>query len=98
MKNHFSILICFSLLLVGCASYPNYYIKDSTITTQQTTQQMSPPVQAWGVAPVPFVGNAAYFVPPVYGWGTGGWGGGGWGGGGWGGWGGGGWNRWGGCW
>lgn len=33
-----TLLSC-SIALVGCASYPNYYIQDSTITTQQQAYQ-----------------------------------------------------------
>lgn len=33
-----SLLSC-SFALIGCSSYPNYYIQDSTITTQQQAYQ-----------------------------------------------------------
>lgn len=82
------------LFLTGCASYPNYYIKDSTITSQQQTTQ---PVVAAPIGGIVYgEANPVFYTPPVFttpaggGW----WGGGGWGGGwgrGWGGWGG-------GCW
>lgn len=82
MKN---ILLLSVLLLVGCASYPNYYIKDSTITTQETTQAYQQPYYGgyggWN--------NNVVYVPPV--WGNGYWGG--WYGNSWG-WG---WRGWG-CW
>lgn len=91
MKFAIKLFVAFGMIaMTGCASYPNYYIKDSTITSQQQTA--AAPV---GVpyATVPYSSSPVFFIPPVYGWGTGGYWGGGWGG--WGGWG---WNRGWGCW
>lgn len=53
------ILCCFSLLVASCASYPNYYIKDSTIT--QTSQVVQPPVASYGYG---------WYPAPVYSWGA----------------------------
>jgi len=90
------LLLCCLIFLTGCATYPNYYIKDSTITSQQQTTQ---PVVGAPIGGIVYgEANPVFYTPPIFTTPAGG----GWWGGGWGGWGGWGWGRgwgWGGgCW
>jgi len=71
-KSFLTALICFCF--VGCATYPNYYIEDSTIQmSQQTTQPVYDQPYYGGVGG--FVGGGYwgsgydqnFYVPPVSG-------------------------------
>ena len=70
MKTLVALLFASCFFITSCASYPNYYIKDSTITTQQTTQTYQQSDPYYGYAPAYWSGcnNPVYYVPPGWGW------------------------------